>query len=302
MSALVSLYFFTLSSLAPLLSCAAIGVYWARRKLPFSANFLSVLVTSVSTPALVFITLYSTALDNQTMLEIGFATIASLLTAMMLCALALKLMHLPVRNLLQTAAFPNAGNLGLPLAQVAFGDDGLSAAVVFFAICAFMQNTIGVRTLPVRGSKVSGWRSPVLIASVLAVTLRLLDIPLMDWIIESVTLVGSLTVPLMLISLGYGLSNIPSRGLRAGSAVASLRLILGGLSAWLVTTILGLNEMLSSLIVLQMTMPCAVLSYIFAVRYTDNSEISAGAVLISTVAFLLLSPLILVLVGARPTF
>src|SRR5690606_18841589 len=100
-----------------------------------------------------------------------------------------RALGLPVRALMQTAAFPNAGNLGLPLAQLAFGQAGLSAAVVFFAVCSFTQNTIGIRTLP--GAATGGaWRSPVLVAALAAVLCRALAIPLPHWVLDSAKLVG----------------------------------------------------------------------------------------------------------------
>lgn len=297
MPALFAFYLSTLVLLAPMLTCVGVGLYWGKRQLPFSANFLALLVTSVSTPALVFHTLVTTELDNAVLLELGGLSVLVLFVCAVVCGIALYLLRLPVRALLQTAAFPNSGNLGLPMSMLAFGPDGFSAAIVFFAVCAFVQNTIGVRTLPGAGAA-GAWRSPVLIASVLAVLVRVFDASLPGWALESVQLLGSLTVPLMLISLGYALSSIPMSGMRTGSVVAMLRLVLGFATTWAVTWALGLSATLQGVVVLQMTMPCAVLSYMFATRYTDKGEISAGAVLVSTVAFLLLSPLILVLVGA----
>ena len=297
MAALIAFYVSTLVLLAPMMTCVGVGVYWGKRQLPFSANFLALLVTSISTPALVFHTLVTTQLDNRVLLEIGGVTLLVLLVSSALCALALRLLGLPVRALMQTAAFPNSGNLGLPISMLAFGAAGFSAAIVFFAVCAFVQNTIGVRTLPNAGVK-GAWRSPVLVASLLAVACRVFELTLPGWVIESVALLGSLTVPLMLISLGYALSGIPISGVRTGSVVAAMRLVLGPLAAWGVTEALGLSAEMQGVIILQMAMPCAVLSYMFAVRYTDKGEVSAGAVLVSTVGFLVLSPVILVMVGA----
>lgn len=292
MPSLITFYLSTLALLAPLITCAGVGLYWGKRQLPFSANFLALLVTSVSTPSLVFSTLYSTSLDNRTLLDIAIAVTLALLLAMLLCALALKLLGLPLRALLQTATFPNAGNLGLPLSLLAFGEAGFSAAVAFFAISSFMQNTLGVRTLP-DGRQAASWRSPIVVASFTAVACRLLDLSLPEWLLESTRLLGTLTVPLMLVSLGYALSSIPASGLRGGSVVAALRLVIGLASGWAVTWLLGLSPLLSGVVILQMTMPCAVLSYMYASRYTNKAEISAGAVLVSTVAFLLLSPFLL---------
>ncbi len=297
MLALLAFYLSTLVLLAPMLTCVGVGVYWGKRDLPFSPNFLALLVTSISTPALVFHTLATTELDNALLLEIGGITLLVLLAAALVSALMLRLLGLPVRALLMTTAFPNSGNLGLPMSLMAFGPEGFSAAIVFFAVCAFIQNTIGVRTLPNAGVQ-GAWRSPVLVASVLAVAVRFVDLTLPGWVLESAFMLGSLTVPLMLISLGYALSSIPVGGLRAGSVIAAIRLTLLPLTAWAVTWALGLPPALQGVIVLQMAMPCAVISYMFATRYTDKGEVAAGAVLVSTIAFLLLSPLILRLVGA----
>ncbi len=297
MSALLAFYSSTLLLLAPLIVCVSVGTYWGKRDLPFSPNFLALMVTSVSTPALVFHTLVSTELDNEVLLEIGAVTVLALGLATALCALALRLLGLPVRALVQTAAFPNAGNMGLPLAHLAFGAQGFSAAVVFFAVCAFVQNTIAVRLLPGAGVK-GAWKAPVLLASVAAVACRVFEVAVPQWILESVQLLGGLTVPLMLISLGYALSSIPASGIRSGSIVAVMRLVIGAAAGLMAGWALGLSPDMRGLIVLQMTMPCAVLSYIFATRYTDQGEVSAGAVLVSTVAFLVLSPLILAAVGA----
>ena len=113
---MVAFYLSTLVLLAPLMTCVGVGIYWGKRDLPFSPNFLALLVTSVSTPALVFYTLVSTELDNDVLLEIGLVTALCLFVSALLCAAALRALGLPVRALMQTAAFPNAGNLGLPLA------------------------------------------------------------------------------------------------------------------------------------------------------------------------------------------
>jgi predicted permease len=297
MAALLAFYLSTLMMLAPIVTCVGIGLIWTRRNLPFAGNFLGLLVTSVTTPALVFHTLVTTELDNRVLMEIGLATSLALGFAAVFCAVGLKLLRLPVRELLQTATFPNAGNIGLPLAMVAFGQAGFSGAIVFMAVCSFFQNTIGVRSLP-GAAAVNAWRSPVVVTTVIAVVCRSLNLELPSWALESAEMVGSLTVPLMLISLGAALAYIPASGLRTGSWIAGLRLLAGAAGGVLAGWVCGLDASLAGLITLQMTMPCAVLSYMYASRYTDKGELSAGAVLVSTIAFLLLSPAILAAVGA----
>lgn len=294
---MLALYVTTLALLAPMLTCVGAGALWGKARLPYSGDFLARLVTTVGTPALVFHTLLSTDLDGRLLVEIGLATVLALFLSCLMSAAALHALRMPVRSLMQTAAFPNAGNLGLPLAALAFGDTGFSAAVVFFAVCSFVQNTIGVRTLP--GANTGRiWSSPVLVAAVGAVVWRVSGLPAPTWVVDSAALLGSITIPLMLISLGYALSAIPASGVRAGSAVAVMRLVLGPLAGLMAGWLVGLDADMHYLIVLQMAMPCAVISYMYATRYTNKGEVSAGAVLVSTVVFLVLLPLLLTVLGA----
>lgn len=285
-------YWHVLVMMAPLLFCVGIGLYWGKRNHPFGGAFATTLVTSVTTPALVFHTFTTTQLDNAALADIAAASLLALLVCGLLCAAGLRLAGLPVRKLLPTAVMPNAGNLGLPISHMAFGDAGLSVAVAFFAISSFVTHTVGVRLVADAGAN-RAWRSPVLLASVAAVGLRALGIPVPAWVIETASMLGAVTVPLMLISLGHALAIIPSKGLRIGATVAGLRLVLGVAAGYAVVVMLNLAPALGGALALQMAMPCAVVSYMYAQRYTDLGDTAAGAVLVSTVVFLGLAPLLL---------
>ena len=219
MPAIVQFYLSAIVLMLPLLFCVGIGVYWGKRDLPFGGSFITTLVTSVTTPALVFHTFVTTRLDDRALADVAAATVLALLLCALAGALLLKVLKLPVRTLLPTAFLPNAGNLGLPMSQLAFGDAGLSVAVAFFAVNSFIMHTVAVRLLPgvnTRGS----WKSPILLASLAAVGMRVAHVPVPDWLIETARMLGAVTVPLMLLSLGHALALIPSGGVRDGAKVA----------------------------------------------------------------------------------
>jgi len=106
-------------------------------------------------------------------------------------------------------------------------------------------------------------------------------------------MLGAVTVPLMLLSLGHALALIPSNGLRDGAKVAVVRLAVGLAAGLAVVWALDLEPVLAGALSLQMAMPCAVVSYMYVKRYTPLGDTAAGAVLVSTVAFLLLAPVML---------
>lgn len=292
MLAIAQFYLSAIVLMLPLLSCVGIGLYWGKRDLPFGGNFITTLVTSVTTPALVFHTFVTTHLDDRALADVAAATLIALLLCALICAALLKAWKLPVLSLLPTAFLPNAGNLGLPISQLAFGDAGLSVAVAFFAVNSFVMHTIAVRMLPGVNTKGS-WKSPILLASVVAVALRLLHVPVPAWIIETARMLGAVTVPLMLLSLGHALALIPSNGVRDGAKVGAIRLVVGLVTGLAVVWAVDLEPVLAGALTLQMAMPCAVVSYMYARRYTPLGDTAAGAVLVSTVVFLLLAPLML---------
>ncbi|MFF7059473.1 MAG: AEC family transporter [Achromobacter sp.] len=292
MLAIAQFYLSAIVLMLPLLSCVGIGVFWGKRDIPFGGAFITTLVTSVTTPALVFHTFVTTQLDDRALADVAAATLLALLLCALVGALLLKVWKLPVRTLLPTACLPNAGNLGLPISQLAFGDAGLSVAVAFFAVNSFVMHTVAVRLLPGVNTKGS-WKSPILLASVVAVAMRLLHIPVPEWLIETARMLGAVTVPLMLLSLGHALALIPSNGLRDGAKVAAIRLVVGLAAGLAVVWALDLEPVLGGALTLQMAMPCAVVSYMYAKRYTTMGDTAAGAVLVSTVVFLLLAPLML---------
>ena len=292
---LVEFYLKAALLLAPLLACVGIGVLWGKRDRTFRGDFVTTLVTSICSPALVFYTFTTTQLDDQALADIAGITLLALLLVALICMALLSVLRLPVRKLLPIAFLPNAGNLGLPVALLVFGDEGLSIAVAFFAINSFVMHTLAVRLL-CSERKQGRWKSPVLIMAVLAVGLRLLNIPVPDWLVETARMLGVMTVPLMLLSLGHALALIPYSGVRSGAVVGIMRLTVGLGVGYGVAWVLGLPPVMAGTLTLQMAMPCAVGSYMYTRRYTDMGDTAAGAVLVSSASFLLLAPALVWLV------
>lgn len=283
--------------LTPVIACASIGVVWAAKKIDYPGRFVSVLVTSVSTPCLVFSTLVTTRLDNALLLQVTGTAILALLGMGLVAAFLLRLCKLSLRGFLPAAVFPNAGNLGLPLSQLTLGDDGLAIAVTVFAVFSLVQHTLGVAYL--------GWVNPkkegalrtfpygATLVAVVAVWVRVFDWHVPATLLKSAQLVGSLSIPLMLISLGHALMTVSHRGVKQGAWLAAVRLSVGFVASAALVFALDLPPMVNSVLVLMMGMPVAVVSFMYADRLTHNGETVAGSVLVSTVVFVVLSPLLM---------
>lgn len=283
--------------LLPVFVCAAIGSVWALRGKAYPNEFVSTLVTAITTPALVFHTILTTELHNALLMQILFATCLALILMACLSAALLYAARLPVASLLTTATFPNAGNLGLPISYFCFGEVGLAVAVTVFAILSLTQHTLGVWLTSwsgrAAGSAKRRWPVGMAAACGTAVFLRLLDVPLPAPLLSSAHLVGSLTVPLMLISLGFALATVSRSSLGAGSIVGGIRLVSGVIAALAVLHLMSLPAHVAAALALQLLMPVAVVSYLYSERYTNVGAVSAGAVLASTGIFFLVSPFVI---------
>jgi hypothetical protein len=279
--------------LLPVVCCTSIGAVFGLRKQSYPADFIAMLATVVCTPALVFHTLMTTQLDNLQLLEVGSSTLLGLAIAAVFSAIALRCISMPARTLGPALTFPNTGNLGLPIAQLAFGDTGLAVAVVFFAVNSMVQHTLGVWVMSLGGNRSQPLPKGILLACLLVVVLRTADLAPPAPLLESARLVGSLAVPLMLLNLGYALATVTRTGIRKGAVLGALRLLIGLLAGALVIHLIDLPPLVASVMTLQFAMPVAIVNCIYVQRFSTYGDIAAGAVLVSTTAFALLCPLLI---------
>jgi predicted permease len=271
-----------LAIIAPVFICAAVGVVWARSGQPFDNESITHLVMWVGTPCLIVGTFGNMHVSLALLADTALAVIVVLLLTALLAIMLCRLQGLPWRNYLPSLVFPNTGNMGLPLALFAFGENGLAVALTVFMIIAVAQFTLGVAILS-GGSALGGaLRSPVVYAGLLSVALIAFDLRLPDWLQNTVSMLGNISIPLMLIALGISLAGINRRYALKAMKLGSLRLLLGFAAGWLVTELLGVTGTLRGVLIIQSTMPVAVFNYLLAVRYRKSPEEVAGAVMVST--------------------
>ena len=130
-------------------------------------------------------------------------------------ALFLWATGLRIRTFLPSIAFPNAGNLGLPLSLYAFGPEGLGYAIVFFSTSSVANFTLGQAISAGRANWRGLVRQPILYAVALGIALSYGQVEAPAWLAATISLIGDMTVPLMLLMLGSSLGQLKDRLVRA---------------------------------------------------------------------------------------
>lgn len=279
--------------LAPVFIVAGIGYLWARKGFDYPTEFVARMVMTVGTPSLVLSTLSRTALQADAFL--GMAGACSLcLVGMALVGWGVcRVSGQPWRVLLPAFMFPNTGNMGLPISLYAFGEHGLALAVAFFLTLSVFQFTLGLAISGTAASLKAFARNPIVISLAGAMPIIFLDVELPRWLANTVDLLGGMSIPLMLLTLGVSLASLRLRHVGSGLLLGGLRIVLGAAVGWVVGQALGMGELERAVLMVQSSMPVAVFNYLMAVRANRAPEQVANLVMCSTVLSFVWLPLVL---------
>lgn len=297
-----------LEILVPMAVVIACGVGWrALRPAGVDADQIRLVLTQVvwnlMLPALVLTVLWKASLGTTT-LRISFVavsvTLLGLVTSWLLCRACRR--HREITGaLMLAAAFPNVTYLGLPVLEKTLGPWARSVAIQYDMFGATpMLLIVGVavaRHFGTREKESAGFREllrvPPLWAALLGALLNVADVPPPKVIHDTLTLIGSSVIPLMLFSVGLGLrwENTLWHSLSAILPVAGIRLLLMPLVAVGLTHVVGLGGDLQIAVVLEAAMPTMLIGMVICDRYGLNSNIFAAAVTLSTLLSLVTLPL-----------
>ncbi len=282
-----------LSAVLPVFITAFIGYAVARLDKPFDNKTVAFLVSSVGTPALVFFNLAKTPIVPAALIGMTAATLLAIAFYLVVGAAFLKAARLSARTYLPSLAFPNSGNLGLPLALYAAGESGLEFAIVIFSVTAILNLTIGQAVAAGEGKWGLVARSPILPAVGLGLVFAYGGIPLPLWAANTLDLLGNLTIPLMLLMLGTSLAKIQVTTFGRSALLGSLRIGMGIVAGFTISALFGFTGAERIAFIVQCAMPVAVYNYLFAQMYDNEPEAVASLVVVSTLISVITVPLLL---------
>jgi predicted permease len=277
----------------PVFLVAAVGFAWAKRAKPFDPTFVSLMVTVVGTPCLVIDSISKSGLQPSALATMGLAAALCHFVAMGIGYVVLRMMGQPINVYLPAMTFANTGNMGLPLTLFAFGEAGLALSIGYFTLASLLNFGLGQAIASKNFSIVEILKMPLVWAILLAMLLVTTGTQLPRMIDRAMGILGGLTVPLMLVSLGYSLARLKIASLKRGVILSLVRLIGGFAIGWLIGWSLGLEGVALGVVVTQSAMPSAVYNYMFAARFGNSEEEVAGMVILSTFISLFLLPLFL---------
>jgi predicted permease len=279
-----------LSIIIPVFSVIALGYFYGRRNRP-DMGTVNRLNMNVLCPCLVFASLASKNFELGANHILIACSIAIVLGSGLLAWPFVRVLGADVRTFLPPMMFNNCGNLGIPLAVLAFGETGLSAMVALFTVSNLLHFTLGQYIVYRKANLKDLLRIPMIHVTWLGFAFALLKIPVPDALMIGIKMVGDATIPLMLFSLGVRMLDVSWAGWRLGVVGGIVCPMTGIVVALALAALLQLDPMQAGMLVLFGSLPPAVLNFIVAEHYGQEPEKVASIVLIGNLFSIVFVPL-----------
>jgi predicted permease len=277
----------------PIFFLGAIGFFWEKLNKDYPVEFVTKLTMNIALPCLIFTSLMNANIQSEILNLLIVSTLVSYFLITFLCFLFVRLKQISIPTFLSPMVFGNTGNLGLPLAFFAFGNDGLSYAVIIFAVMAIFSSTFGIWVVSGEKNLLKLLKEPIAWGALLGGLFLYFNIQTPIFLTRSLELIGQIAIPVMLITLGVSVAGLRTINMSHSFIIVGYRTLVCLLIAICISFILNLPNMAKAILILQLSTPVSVTSYLISERFKQDPNEVASLVIISTLLSILYIPVIL---------
>ena len=278
--------------IVPVFLIVAIGYGYGRKTRPDLGAFNRIAL-DVLAPLLVYSALAAKdfRLADHVLLLIGGAVL--ILGSGLLAWPLARAFGAQPRTLVPVVMFNNCGNMGLPLALLAFGTEHFGAAVALFSVSNLLHFSLGARITSTAARSRDLLTSPLMIATLLGFASALTDLRPPEVLLSGMKLLGDALLPMMLFALGVRLTALTRQGLALGFLGALARPMIGLAIGIPLAWALGLEGAARGQLLLFAALPPAVIQFMLAERYQQEPDKVGAMIMLGNALAVLFVPLAL---------
>lgn len=276
----------------PVFAIVGVGYLYSRWRRPdmHAANQINM---TVLLPALIFSVLSGKDFDIGQYGTIALAAALVVLGSGLLAWPVARLARVPVKTFVPPMMFTNSGNMGLPLAVFAFGEQALPVAVVLFIVENGLHFTLGTWMMDRRAHWWQVLKQPIVLATLAGVVFAFTGWGMPGPVRSAMELLGQASIPLLLFSLGARLISVDLSEWRIGVLGAIVCPLTGVLMVLALIPFLSLTPQQQAMLIVFGALPPAVLNFLVAEQYQQEPGRVASLVLIGNLAAFVTIPLAL---------
>ncbi len=281
--------------LFPVFFVVGIGYYLGRKNPKIDTTFITNFAANIGTPAMIIYAVTSTGIN----FEIFSSYFWYYLVAIILFSLfgVITLYALKTKDIvreLPPLILPNTGNMGLPICLFAYGSQGLGVSAAISSLIILFHFTLGVFLADRKFNFSVIAKNPPFYAIILSSFVLFNEIELPRFIINTTEWLMYATIFLILMSLGIALTRLKIFSLNKALVSSLTRTIIGPIIGFALISFFNLSGFAAGVLLIQCSMPSAVLNYLVASIYSPKKIVDsvASTIVVSTLMSFITVPIV----------
>ena len=281
--------------LFPVFFVVGIGYYLGKNNPKIDTSFITNFAANVGTPAMIIYALTSTGISFDIFKNyFGYYLIAIIAFTIIGLIFLFFLKTKDIIRELPPFIMPNTGNMGLPICLFAYGSEGLGIAASISALIILCHFTLGIFLADRKFNINVILKNPPFYAIIISVFLLYFKIEVPTFIENTTFLLMYATIFLILMSLGIALTRLKVFSFKKAFISSIGRVILGPIVGLLLIKYFKLEGFAAGALLIQCSMPSAVLTYLVGSIYSPKKIVDniASMIVVSTLMSFITIPIV----------
>ncbi len=280
--------------LFPVFFIVGIGYFLGKKSPNLDTSFITNYAANFGTPALVIFAVLSSGVTYSIFAEYFIYSLIAIIAFAITGIIFLIPMKKDYIRELPPFILPNTGNMGIPICLFAYGSLGMGVAAAISSVVVLLHFTLNVFLANKKFDIKIIIKSPSFYAILFAVSFLYFQIEAPTFILNTVMLLAYGMIVLILISLGVALTQLKVFSFKS-SVISSIgRVIIGPIIGIILIKIFSLSGFAAGVLLIQCSMPSAILTYLIASMYSPKEIVDniASMIVVSTLMSLVTVPII----------
>jgi len=281
--------------LFPVFFIVGIGFLLGKKNPNFDTSFITTYAGNFGTPALVIFALTAGGVTFEVFKEFFFYALILLSAFGIIGLIFLILMKKDYVRELPTFILPNTGNMGIPICLFAYGELGMGIAAAVSSLVVLLHFTLNIFLAKRAFDFQTIFKSPAFYAIIITVLFLYFEQPVPQFVMNTVMLLAYGMIVMILMSLGVALTQMKVFSFKDAVITSTGRVILGPIIGFILIKIFGLSGVSAGVILIQSSMPSAILCYLVASMYSPKIIVDniSSTIVVSTIMSLVTIPITL---------
>ena len=281
--------------LFPVFFIVGIGYYLGKNNPKIDTSFITNFAANIGTPGMIIYALTSTGISFDIFKNyFGYYLIAIIAFIIIGIIFLFFLKTKDIIRELPPFIMPNTGNMGLPICLFAYGSKGLGVAAAISALIILCHFTLGIFLADRKFNINIILKNPPFYAIIVSVFFLYFKINVPTFVENTTFLLMYATIFLILMSLGIALTRLKVFSFKKTFISSIGRVILGPIVGLLLIKYFNLEGFAAGALLIQCSMPSAVLTYLVGSIYSPKkiADSIASMIVVSTVMSFITIPIV----------